>query len=75
MPGTRRWEVSAVSWPVEHDGYEYQPPPGSWLEHPEPYYRDTRSGPRLYAISAAKVNDPPIRVRYVHPTNPGALVC
>lgn len=64
-----------MSWPVEYDGYEYEPIPRSWLEHPESYHRDHRGGPRLYAVSAAQITPRTLRVRYIHPTNPGVLVC
>jgi hypothetical protein len=64
-----------MSWPVEYDGDEYQPIPRSWLAHPNAYHRQNRAGPRLFAVSAAVLNSRTIRVRYIHPTDSGVLVC
>ena len=63
-----------MTWPIEYDGNQYHPIPESWLEHPESYHRDHRAGPRLFAVSAAKITGRTLRLRYVHPTNPGVLV-
>lgn len=62
-------------WPVEHDGDEYQPVPRSWLDHPDAYHRQHRTGPRLLAVSVALRNHRTLRVRYVHPRSDEVLVC
>lgn len=64
-----------MTWPVEYSGHEYQPIPESWIDHPNSYHREQRGGPRLFAVSAVVVNSRTIRIRYLHPTNAGVLVC
>lgn len=64
-----------MNWPVKYDGHEYQPIPKSWLEHPNSFHRQQRGGPRLFAVSAACLNSRTLRIRYLHPTNAGVLIC
>lgn len=62
-------------WPIEWDGYEFQPIPRSWIQAPSAVDRDNHAGPQLLAVSAAPKNDgKELLVRYAHPTQGKILV-
>lgn len=58
-----------MNWPVEHDGFEYEPIPPGWIEHENAYdaNHDERLGPDTYAVSAALYGSRTLRVRYLQP--------